>query len=303
MSRVGWSGSELSSFKEKLAKKYDIKEMTAAAALAKTPAPAESGGGTVDEKGYWEEIRKRNTLLEVLDKQGENNVTLQGMKGENELAVRGATEAGALARARLTGDTERYKSDQSLAGTMYQSDRPKNDLKDSPGNILFDAITNSMDKSPQAIQALTEQHEKIFGKRETWGKQGMTGQAPAQQDAPTDWSASDKPDAPSAFTDTTSSVTAAPAASVAAPVAKPIDYASMSEDEMKGHQVSWIKKNPDATVAGDSPLIMRRNQIREKKKQDEAVAAKNYNQKLVQDSMAMRDPAKQKQRRIDAGLE
>jgi hypothetical protein len=257
-------------------------------------------GGNKDEEEYWKDIRKRNT-----------DMGLQEMKGENELAVRGATEAGATARQKLMGDTERYKSDQSLtaekyrsdqslAGTMYQSDRLKSDMKDSPGNILFDAKMNSMDKSPQAMKLIEDEHAKIFGSPETWGKRNMTpqNQAPAQQDAPTDWSASEKPDAPKAPAVSPSVAPTAPA-----PVAKPIDYASMSEDEMKGHQVSWIKKNPDATVAGDSPLIMRRNQIREKKKQDEAVAAKNYNQKLVQDSMAMRDPAKQKQRRIDAGLE
>lgn len=168
-------------------------------------------GGNKDEEEYWKDIRKRNT-----------DMGLQEMKGENELAVRGATEAGATARQKLMGDTERYKSDQSLtaekyrsdqslAGNKYQSDRLKSDMKDSPGNILFDAITNSMDKSPQAIQALTEQHEKIFGKRETWGRQNMTGQAPAQQDAPTDWKASEKPDAP----------TAAPVAPVISPAVAP----------------------------------------------------------------------------------
>lgn len=195
MARVGWSASELSDFKEKLAKKYELKDIAANAALAKTAAPTESGGGTVDEKGYWEEIRKRNTQLELLDKKGEQDVTLQGMKGENDLAVRGATEAGALARQKLMSDAERYRSDQSLAGQVYQADRT-GDSKNSPGNILFDAIANSMDKSPEAIQTLKDQHAAIFGPRETWGRRNMTGQPTAQKEAPSDFSASEKPDTP-----------------------------------------------------------------------------------------------------------
>jgi len=187
--QVGWNAAELDAFYEKLNRKYDLKEQAAA---SKTPEPEPNWyGGNKDEEEYWKEMRKRNTALETQKLINEGQTNLQEMKGQNELAVHGLTESGALARQKLMGEAEKYKADQSLLGEKYRADKTAETLssgaKTDPRALLFKTWSESMDPTPERLATLEAGYKTIFGKPQE------SNQVSTKQ-PPTDFGASERPD-------------------------------------------------------------------------------------------------------------
>lgn len=290
--QVGWNAAELDAFYEKLNRKYDLKEQLAA---AKTPEPATNWyGGNKDEEEYWKEMRKRNTALETQKLINEGQANVQGIRNVGDIAGHEAVNAGAMARQKLMGETERYKADQSLLGEKYKADKSAEVLSSSaktdPRALLFKTWGESMDPTPERLATLEAGYNAIFGKPQN--------QAPEQKkEAPTDFNTFDKPDTAPMVRPTTPPAVAPVAALPATTKPVEIDYTGKSDDEMRGFQTDWIRKNPNATTAGDSPLIIRRNQLLEKKRKEEAVAANQYNQGLKEAQERLMDPVAQKRRR------
>lgn len=117
-----------SSFEEKLKRKYDIMAMRN---QDKTDALDPDTAKFLSDEAYWKDMRARNTALELQKGENKNKVDLANIGNSGKLAAQESENTGMMARAKLIGDAEKYKADQSLSGVKYHSDMLRDSAKNS----------------------------------------------------------------------------------------------------------------------------------------------------------------------------
>jgi hypothetical protein len=174
------------------------------------------------------------------------------------------------------------------------------------------AVIANVNSSPEAVassQAAIDFYTQNAMKKQQQARQGLAGEQPAAAIPAASPAAATRPslslndlvepvggaieqgiigkNAPTDFNDFRISKPAAPAQA-----AQPIDFTGLSPEQLSAAQKDWQVKNPGATVAGDSPAIIARQQFAKKRKEEELAAGKAYNESLVKknaDWMSKRD--------------
>lgn len=270
---------------------------------------------------YNADLRKRNTLLEVDKQKGGFDLEKQELANTGALEQAKERTAGEIARQTLANEGTRYSADQGLQGHMYTADTnyamKRDELAKGYDPELIKAhaaVIANVNSSPEAVassQAAIDWYTKNAMKKQSQARQGLVDEQPAPAaaiPAPATPAAT-KPafslndltepvgtaieqgiigkNAPTDFNDFKISKPAAPAQA-----AQPIDFTGLSPEQLSAAQKDWQVKNPGATVAGDSPVIIARQQLAKKRKEEEMAAGKAYNENLVKknaDWMSKRD--------------
>lgn len=276
------------------------------------------------EENYWTEIRKRNTQLAVDKQKGEYTLRDQELANAGQLENTRETNAGELARKQLGIDFNREelefnkrKFDSENIRDYYKTDVGAQSAKYTGSAELIKAAsarandtTLLPEQRQEAIDFLNNQYS-MANKEAKQARQGLVDEQPAPAaaiPAPATPAAT-KPafslndltepvgstlvngiagkNPPTDFNDFKISKPAAPVKA-----AQPIDFTGYTPEQLTAAQKDWQGKNPDATVAGDSPAIIARQQLAKKRKEEEMAAGKAYNENLVKknaDWMSKRD--------------
>jgi hypothetical protein len=79
------------------------------------------------------------------------------------------------------------------------------------------------------------------------------------------------------------------------------DYTNYTEGQMQQFQDKWKRENPNATVAGNSPLLIRKRQLEEKRRAATVEKGRRYNENMVRKNKIDFSPEKQAERRKQMG--
>lgn len=227
------------------------------------------------------------------------NLDVERLRGESSRDVANIGARSHLGAAEMQAGATRHAADVGAEAHKYAADvgaeSAENVARMSPAGQYAAAarVLESLDATPEQKQAAME---IILNSRGVDRSEVMPAAEQASQ-APVITPIATRPDVPAIKFDEP-----APAATPAvSPVASEIDYTGKSEQEMKEHQKEWQAKNPGATSAGGSPFMLRREQLRKKKTQEEAETGKAYNRRLAERSQLFRSPEAQAARRKQMG--
>lgn len=235
------------------------------------------------------------------------NLDVERLRGESSRDVADIGARSHLGAAEIHAGATKHAADVGAEAHKYAADvgaeSAENVARMSPTGQYAAAarVLESLDATPEQKQAAMEiiLNSRGVDRGEVMPAAEQASQAPVA--APT----ASRPDVP-AIKFNESAPAATPAVSPVAPTkpteaASEIDYTGKSEQEMKEHQKEWQAKNPGATSAGGSPFMLRREQLRKKKAQEEAETGRAYNRKLTERSQLFRSPEAQAARRKQMG--
>ncbi|HBJ74504.1 MAG TPA: hypothetical protein DDY86_03070 [Syntrophaceae bacterium] len=266
-----------------------------------------------------DELLKQRGAQELQEQGNEASLARQGLVNTGALEQAKERTAGEIARQGLANEGTRYTADQGLQGHMYTADTnyamKRDELAKGYDPELIKAhaaVIANVNSSPEAVassQAAIDFYTQNAMKKQQQARQGLAGEQPAAAIPAASPAAATRPslslndlvepvggaieqgiigkNAPTDFNDFRISKPAAPAQA-----AQPIDFTGLSPEQLSAAQKDWQVKNPGATVAGDSPAIIARQQFAKKRKEEELAAGKAYNESLVKknaDWMSKRD--------------